>query len=103
MIHRLSQLLSQERPHQPPLAELAFDPATVKAAIVTCGGICPGINTVVRELVCCLEQQYGVTNVVGVRSGYRGFYSSDFLPLTADSVDAIHKQVGYKDIRLRRT
>lgn len=56
-----------------PRRDLAFDPARCKAAIVTCGGLCPGLNTVVREVVMCLRRQYGVTATFGVPGGYRGF------------------------------
>merc|ERR1719261_595388 len=38
-----------------PRQTVAFNPAEVRAAVVTCGGICPGLNTVVRELVLCLR------------------------------------------------
>ncbi|RLM87428.1 hypothetical protein C2845_PM04G19330 [Panicum miliaceum] len=57
-----------------PRREVAFDPSRVRAAIVTCGGLCPGTNTVVRELVVGLWELYGVRAVFGVRNGYRGFY-----------------------------
>jgi hypothetical protein len=43
-----------------------FQPDEVNAAIVTCGGLCPGLNTVIRELVCGLYDMYGVTSVVGI-------------------------------------
>ena len=43
-----------------------------KAAIVTCGGLCPGLNDVVRQLVFTLEE-YGVEDIKGVRYGFRGF------------------------------
>jgi 6-phosphofructokinase 1 len=43
-----------------------FQPDEVNAAIVTCGGLCPGLNTVIRELVCGLYDMYGVTTVVGI-------------------------------------
>ena len=56
-----------------PRKEIAFDPKECKAAIVTCGGLCPGLNTVVREVVMCLRRQYGVTETLGVPAGYRGF------------------------------
>lgn len=36
-------------------------------AIVTCGGLCPGLNNVIRELVHCLHYQYGANNVWGIR------------------------------------
>lgn len=45
----------------------------VKPAIVTCGGLCPGLNTVIRELVMCLHYNYGVDTIYGVEGGYRGF------------------------------
>lgn len=56
-----------------PRKEIAFDPKECKAAIVTCGGLCPGLNTVIREVVMCLRRQYGVTETLGVPAGYRGF------------------------------
>ena len=49
-----------------PRRALALDPAATTAAIVTCGGICPGLNTVVRELVLALWHGYGVRDVLGV-------------------------------------
>ena len=63
--------------------DIYFEPREVKAAIVTCGGLCPGLNDVVRGLVIALHS-YGVEedNVLGVRYGYRGFYSEDFPPIT---------------------
>lgn len=52
-----------------------FESDEVQAAIVTCGGLCPGLNTVIRELVCGLYHMYGVTKVLGiVVSGCHGFY-----------------------------
>jgi len=43
-----------------------FKPSDVRACIVTCGGLCPGLNTVIREIVCGLHFMYGVTEVIGV-------------------------------------
>ena len=43
-----------------------FHPSDVRAAIVTCGGLCPGLNTVIRELVWGLWFQYGVRTVLGI-------------------------------------
>ncbi|KAL2904088.1 ATP-dependent 6-phosphofructokinase 2 [Bienertia sinuspersici] len=71
-----------------------FDPGNVRAAIVTCGGLCPGMNTVIRELVVGLSDLYGVHQIFGIRSGYRGFYSSDPMPLTPEMVHNWHKQGG---------
>ena len=59
--------------HAGPRKQIYYRPSEVKAAIVTCGGICPGINTVVRELVFCLKEQYNAAEVYGVPGGYRGF------------------------------
>lgn len=43
-----------------------FDSDEVHACIVTCGGLCPGLNTVIREIVCALYNMYGVTKVLGI-------------------------------------
>ncbi|KAK3007946.1 hypothetical protein RJ639_013359 [Escallonia herrerae] len=61
-----------------PRKEVYFRPGGhVRAAIVTCGGLCPGMNTVIRELVVGLWELYGVRDIFGVKSGYRGFYSGE--------------------------
>lgn len=75
-----------------PREKIFFAPNEVKAAIVTCGGICPGLNTVIRELVHCLSLQYDVTDIYGVHDGYRGFYekTKEWEKLTPQSVDQIH-------------
>ncbi len=68
-----------------PRQKIFFDPARVKAAIVTCGGLCPGINNVIRTLVFELQYRYGVRTTFGIRYGYRGFipkYGYEPLPLT---------------------
>ena len=44
-----------------------FDPKTVCAAVVTCGGLCPGLNNVIRELVHGLEYLYGVEKILGIK------------------------------------
>jgi len=73
------------------------DPAHVTAAIVTCGGLCPGLNDVIAGLVSRL-QDYGVPegNILGIRYGFRGFYDKANRPvvLTKQSVDTIHLQGG---------
>jgi 6-phosphofructokinase 1 len=56
-----------------PRKEIYYEPAEVKAAIVTCGGLCPGLNDVIRQIVFTLEI-YGVKNIVGIQFGYRGFF-----------------------------
>lgn len=77
-----------------PRKVLAFHPKNqVKACIVTCGGLCPGLNNVIRELVITLIKVYGVPGPIsGIRYGLKGFYSTDIdiLPLTLDSVSGIN-------------
>lgn len=54
-----------------PRAKLHFDPKTVNAAIITCGGLCPGLNNVIREIVCTLHQAYGTNGTVyGLTGSY---------------------------------
>ena len=80
-----------------PRHRIFFDPARVKAAIVTCGGLCPGINNVIRTLVFELHYAYGVRSVVGIRYGYRGFipkYGYEPVVLNPEDVKDIHEQGG---------
>jgi 6-phosphofructokinase 1 len=55
-----------------PRAKLFFDPSVTRAAIVTCGGLCPGLNNVIRSVTRELRRGYGVTSVLGIRGGYKG-------------------------------
>jgi 6-phosphofructokinase 1 len=75
---------------------LGVDPARARAALVTCGGLCPGLNTVLRELVVGLQELYGVRDIFGVAAGYRGFYGADedHVRLDPASVDGWHKKGG---------
>lgn len=76
-----------------PREKIFFTPAKTKVAIVTCGGICPGINAVVRALVLQLFDRYGVRSVQGVRYGYQGLSQatpSSFLALSPENVSEIH-------------
>lgn len=80
-----------------PRANLFFDPARTRAGIVTCGGLCPGINNVVRSLVLGLHHTYGVPNILGFRYGYQGLDPSqgmEPLKLTLEDVSHIHRQGG---------
>ncbi|KAD3338009.1 hypothetical protein E3N88_33530 [Mikania micrantha] len=54
--------------HAGPRKEILFDPKRVRAAIVTCGGLCPGLNTVIRELVIGLWELYGVREIFGIKA-----------------------------------
>jgi len=88
----------------PPSFELAgprkyiyFDPVKTKAAIVTCGGLCPGINDVIRSIVMTLHYGYGVQTVFGIRYGLRGFipdYGLPIMELSPGTVDRIHEYGG---------
>jgi 6-phosphofructokinase 1 len=69
----------------------------VRAGIVTCGGLCPGLNNVIRGLVLELAQGYGVRHILGFRYGYEGLLARlghHPLPLTPASVAHIHHQGG---------
>jgi 6-phosphofructokinase 1 len=80
-----------------PREHIYFDPRKSKAAIVTCGGLCPGLNNVIRHLYFALRDGYGVPTVYGVRHGYLGLTPEALQPpmeLTADWVEAIHHQGG---------
>lgn len=79
-----------------PRAEIAFDPETVKAAIVTCGGLCPGLNDVIRQIVITLESGYGVKDITAIPHGFRGFFDQSQEPfkLTRQVVQNIHLMGG---------
>ncbi|XP_050386753.1 ATP-dependent 6-phosphofructokinase 4, chloroplastic [Argentina anserina] len=77
-----------------PREKVYFKSEEVRACIVTCGGLCPGINTVIREIVCGLSYMYGVEDILGIEGGYRGFYSKNTLKLTPKVVNDIHKRGG---------
>ncbi|MBQ4215280.1 MAG: 6-phosphofructokinase, partial [Bacteroidales bacterium] len=80
-----------------PKEYIYFDPSKTKVAIITCGGLCPGLNNVIRGLVNHLWNRYGVTNIVGIQYGYAGLNPDNKLPfinLTPDLVDDIHKDGG---------
>jgi 6-phosphofructokinase 1 len=78
-----------------PRAQLFFDPAATRVGIVTCGGLCPGLNNVIRGLVLEMSQNYGVTHIYGFRNGYRGLVdSAPPLRLTPSVVRDIHNKGG---------
>ena len=58
-----------------PRKDIFFNTDNVKAAIVTCGGLCPGLNVVVREIVMSLWYNYEVRHIYGIKWGYKGFYT----------------------------
>src|SRR5215510_14191115 len=92
------------RPEDDLLFELAgarehlfFNPPETRAGIVTCGGLCPGLNDVVRSLFFEMHHAYGVKEVLGFRWVYQGLdpeYGAEPLVLTHEMVDRIHLQAG---------
>ena len=77
--------------------QIFHNPKSTHAAIITCGGLCPGLNNVIKGLVNVLEKDYGVKNIVGIRYGYKGLTkASNHEPIQLNStvVDQIHKQGG---------
>jgi 6-phosphofructokinase 1 len=80
-----------------PRAKLFFDPSRTRAAIVTCGGLCPGLNNVIRSTFLELHYGYGIREVVGFRGGYAGLDPESALPpvtLSRELVDTIHLSGG---------
>jgi len=76
---------------------LFADPATLTCGIVTCGGLCPGVNNVIRAIVLSLHRHYGVTKVYGFRFGYEGLVprmGHQPFELTPESVHRIHESGG---------
>ncbi len=80
-----------------PRENIYFNPNHVHAGIVTCGGLCPGLNDVIRAVVRTLWYRYGVHRVSGIRMGYKGFLPEYNLPikeLNPTIVDHIHNMGG---------
>jgi 6-phosphofructokinase 1 len=80
-----------------PKETIFFEPAKTKVAIVTCGGLCPGLNNVIRALVNQLYYRYGVSRILGIRYGFEGFiskYNHSVIELTAPMVSDIHLSGG---------
>jgi 6-phosphofructokinase 1 len=80
-----------------PRERLFFDPAKTRAGIVTCGGLCPGMNNVIRSLVLELHHGYGVHEILGFVDGYQGldpWRGAEPIPLTPQFVENIHKDGG---------
>jgi 6-phosphofructokinase 1 len=77
-----------------PRERIYFDASKARCAVVTCGGICPGINDVIRAIVNEAHYHYGVRHVLGITNGLRGFiprYGYEVKVLTPDSVSHIHQ------------
>jgi 6-phosphofructokinase 1 len=93
-----------DKGNAPPAMEVAgprerifFDPAQLACGIVTCGGICPGLNDVIRSVVLSLHHHYGVHKIYGFRFGYEGLvprYGHRPLELAPEDVVRIHEMGG---------
>ena len=80
-----------------PRRKIFFDPSKCRAGIATCGGLCPGLNNVIRNLVMELTFHYGVRKIYGFRNGYQGFiarYGRCVVDLTPDAVSGINEHGG---------
>ena len=79
-----------------PRRKLFFDPRKTRAAIVTCGGLCPGLNNVIRSAFLEFYHNYQVREVLGIRYGYRGltFKGPSPILLTPSIVEDIHREGG---------
>ncbi len=77
-----------------PKEKIYFDPSKSKCAIVTCGGLCPGINDVIRSIVMEAHHQYKVAATIGIKYGLQGFlpkYGHNVYELTPENVSNIHE------------
>ncbi len=80
-----------------PREKLFFDPSQLACGIVTCGGLCPGLNDVIRAVVLGLHHHYGVKTIYGFRYGYRGLakrHGNPPIELTPELVNTIDNMGG---------
>ncbi len=80
-----------------PREKIFFDPSKLACGIVTCGGLCPGLNDVIRSVVLSLHHQYGVRTIYGFQYGYEGLvqkFSHQPVMLTPDVVEQINEMGG---------
>jgi 6-phosphofructokinase 1 len=99
LVQRSGELTAEELSFElaGPRAQLFFNPPEVRAGIITCGGLCPGMNNVIRSIFHELHHGYGVKEVLGFRDGYRGLdpaRAREPLVLTPELVDDIHREGG---------
>jgi len=99
---QVSALLAAEQPlpsFEPagPRSSLYFSPEKVSCGIVTCGGLCPGLNDVIRSIVLTLRYGYGVRRILGFRYGYAGLSSKSYkepMFLEPEKIEQIHQHGG---------
>ena len=80
-----------------PRSNIFFDPSKLRCALVTCGGLCPGLNDIIRSIVLELHWGYGVRCIYGIHYGLQGFvpkYGHSVIDLTPDEVSNIHERGG---------
>jgi 6-phosphofructokinase 1 len=80
-----------------PRERLFFDPSTLACGIVTCGGLCPGLNDVIRSIVLSLHHHYGVRQIYGFRYGFEGLVAGlghEPVPLSPEAVNRVHHMGG---------
>jgi 6-phosphofructokinase 1 len=80
-----------------PRRHIFFDPSKLRCALVSCGGLCPGLNDIIRSIVLELHYGYGVRNIIGIRYGLQGFiprYGHDLIDLAPKTVVNIHDRGG---------
>ncbi|MCK4767870.1 MAG: ATP-dependent 6-phosphofructokinase [Desulfobacula sp.] len=80
-----------------PREKIYFDPSKLKCAIVTCGGLCPGLNDILRSMVLELHHIYNVKTIYGIRHGLQGFipdFEHEVIDLNPDSVSGIQNTGG---------
>jgi len=80
-----------------PRGNIFFDPSKLRCALVTCGGLCPGLNDIIRSIVLELHWGYGVHTIYGIRFGLQGFipkFGHQIIDLTPDYVVNIHERGG---------
>lgn len=81
-----------------PMKHIAYDvtnnPSEIRVAIMNAGGLCPGINNVIYDLVYALENLYNVTNIWGVRNGFSGFMKYNMVDLSVETIEGIQHESG---------
>jgi len=80
-----------------PRKKVYFDPSKLKAAIVTCGGLCPGLNDIIRSIVLELHHLYKVRTIYGIRHGLQGFipkFGHEVMDLSPQTVSGIQNTGG---------
>ncbi len=75
-----------------PREKIYFDPSKIRCALATCGGLCPGLNDIIRSIVLELYHGYGVRNIYGIKYGLQGLspkYKHDIIDLVPETVAGI--------------